>query len=192
MGVAETETLAQEFQAASPAAANAKLAASERVAALYEANRVRIYRFLVGQSLDPATAQELTQEVFVRFFVALSKGTQIDSEQAWLYGVASKLAIDYWRREGRPMWIELDSVPTILENLPSSSLTPESTFVRSERLRRVAREMARLPKEQRLTIHLRMQGLRYRAIAKILGVSLSTAAEWLSIAVERLRKAADE
>ena len=52
--------------------------------------------------------------------------------------------------------------------------------------------MARLPKEQRLGIHLRMQGLRYRAIAKILGVSVSTTADLRSVAVDRLRSAADE
>ena len=71
-------------------------------------------------------------------------------------------------------------------------LTPEAAAVRSQRLRRVAALMAQLPKEQRLGIQLRMQGLRYRAIAKILGVSLSTTAEWLSSAVERLRNIADE
>jgi DNA-binding NarL/FixJ family response regulator len=45
----------------------------------------------------------------------------------------------------------------------------------------------KLPKEQRLCIQLRRQGLRYREIADLLGVSTSTAAEWLSSAVDRLR-----
>ena len=90
------------------------------------------------------------------------------------------------------MWVELDATPALSETLRSAELTPEAAAARSERLRRVAKMMARLPKEQRLGIHLRMQGMRYRAIAEILGVSVSTAAEWLSIAVERLRSAANE
>jgi RNA polymerase sigma-70 factor (ECF subfamily) len=165
---------------------------TERVAALYEAHRGEIYRFLVGQGLEPAKAQELAQDVFMKLFVAVTKGSEILSEQAWLYGVASKLAVDYWRREGRPMWIELDSFPAMAESLRSSDPTPEANYVRNDRLKRVAKAMARLPKEQRLGIHLRMQGLRYREIAGILGVSVSTAAEWLSIGVERLRSAANE
>lgn len=164
----------------------------ERVARLYEAHREEIYRFLVGQGLEPAKAQELAQDVFVRLFVAMTKGNEIESEQAWLYGVASKLAVDYWRREGRPMWVELDSIPAIADNLRSKELNPEASAVRNQRLERVAATLARLPKEQRLGIHLRMQGLRYRMIAKILGVSVSTAADLLSTAVERLRSTANE
>ncbi|MDE1162281.1 MAG: sigma-70 family RNA polymerase sigma factor [Acidobacteriaceae bacterium] len=165
---------------------------SERVSVLYEAHRLAIYRFLVGQGLDPRTAQDVTQDVFVKLFTAVDRGMMIQSEQAWLYSVASKSAVDYWRREGRSMWVELDAAPAILESLRSPELTPEANAARSERLRRVAKAMASLPKEQRLGIHLRMQGMRYRAIAEILGVSISTTAEWLSIAVERLRGVANE
>jgi RNA polymerase sigma-70 factor, ECF subfamily len=164
----------------------------ERVAALYQAHREKIYAFLVGQGLGPAKAQELVQDVFVRLFVALTKGGEIEWEQAWLYKVASKLAVDHWRREGRPMWVELDSVPTMAGNLRSKELTPEAAAVRNQRLKRVAVTLAHLPKEQRLGIHLRMQGLRYKDIAKILGVSIPTVSGLLSTAVERLRSTANE
>lgn len=168
------------------------LTADERVAALYEAHRERIYGFLVGQGLVAAKAQELVQDVFLKLFVALTKGSEIESEQGWLYNVASKLAVDYWRREGRPMWIELDSVPAMTENLRSKEPTPEAAAVREQTLRRVASTLACLPKEQRLGVHLRMQGLRYREIAKILGVSVPTVSGLLSTAVERLRSTANE
>jgi RNA polymerase sigma-70 factor, ECF subfamily len=174
------------------AAMNLAPTPGERVAALYEAHRSEIYRFLVGQGLGAGTAQELAQDVFVKLFVAITKGTEILSEQAWLYGVASKLAVDYWRREGRSMWVELDSFPAMADSLRSKDLSPYAAAMRNDRLRRVAKAIARLPKEQRLGVHLRMQGLRYREIAKILGISISTTAEWLSIAVERLRSAANE
>lgn len=165
---------------------------SERVAVLYETHREKIYFFLVGQGLGPAKAQELTQDVFVKLFAALKKGSEIELEQAWLYGVAAKLAVDYWRREGRSMWVELDSIPAMAENLHSKELTPEVAALRSQRSKRVASMLARLPKEQRLGIHLRMQGLRYREIAKILGVSVPTVSGLLSTAVERLRSVANE
>lgn len=164
----------------------------ERVAALYRAHREKIYGFLVGQGLVAAKAQDLVQDVFFKLFVALTKGSEIESEQAWLYGVASKLAVDYWRREGRSMWVELDAVPAMTENLRSKELTPEAAAVREQTLKRVADALARLPKEQRLGIHLRMQGLRYREIARILGVSVPTVSGLLSTAVERLRSTANE
>ena len=47
-----------------------------RVSALYETYRDGIYRFLMGQGLNPAVAQEVTQDVFVDLFVALKRETQ--------------------------------------------------------------------------------------------------------------------
>jgi RNA polymerase sigma-70 factor (ECF subfamily) len=186
MGDTETfDTTIRSSEIAAPAL-------HERVTALYDSYREKIYCFLVGQGLDPAKAQELTQDVFVRLFVALRGGKEIESERAWLYGVASKVAVDYWRREGRPMWVELDSMPSITDNLRSHELTPEAAALRGQKLRRVAAELARMPKEQRLGIQLRMQGLRYREIALILSVSVPAVSVLLSAAVERLRSLANE
>jgi RNA polymerase sigma-70 factor, ECF subfamily len=190
--MSDADTFDAAVQSSRPETTRVSPPAEVRVAVLYEAHREKIYRFLVGQGLDPAKAQELTQDVFVRLFVALKKGGEIESEQAWLYRVASKAAVDYWRREGRPMWVELDSIPALADTLSSGDLTPEAAALKRQKLKRVAAELARLPRDQRLGIHLRMQGLRYREIAKILGVSIPTVSVLLSTAVERLRGVANE
>ena len=186
----------ESFDAAIPSSAVTSMSlpptTEARVSALYETQRERIYRFLVGQGLDPAKAQELTQDVFVRLFVALKKGFQIESEQAWLYRVALRLAADYWRREGGPMWVELESIPAMADSMRSKDLTPEAAALRGQTLKRVSATLAQLPKEQRLGVHLRMQGMRYREIAGILGVSVATVSGLLSDAVQRLRGAANE
>ncbi|HZY62389.1 MAG TPA: sigma-70 family RNA polymerase sigma factor [Edaphobacter sp.] len=168
------------------------LTTEERVAALFETYRMKIYSFLVSQGLGPAEAQEATQEVFFRFFVAVEKGAEIEAEPRWLFRVASKLAVDYWRREGRPMWVELDALPDIVDSLRSQEPTPEAAALRAQRLTRVAAAIARLPNNQRLAIHLRMQGLRYREIAQILSLNITAVSDLLSTAVERLRSAANE
>ena len=158
-----------------------------RVSGLYEAHRDAIYRFLLRQGLNPTIAQEITQDVFVDLFVSLQKGTQIDSEPAWLYVVAARAAVDYWRREHRPIWVELDSNPKMTANLPSREATPEEESTYRQRLARIANGLQRLPQRQRLCLELRMQGMRYRKIAKILGISISTVAERLVSALDRLR-----
>jgi len=106
-------------------------------------------------------------------------------------GVAAKIAIDHWRREGQPMWVELEAVPSAMRSLRSNGPTPEETAIKYQRSQRVAKRLDRLPKAQRLGIELRMKGLHYRAIAAVLGFSLSTASELLSNAVECLRIAAN-
>ena len=158
-----------------------------RVASLYEAHRDGIFRFLVAQGLGAAAAQDLAQDVFLDLFAALRKGTHIRAEQAWLYTVAARAAVDYWRHEKKPMWVELDSDEGLSETLACARPTPEHQAAENQRLRRIATGIRNLPKEHRLCIYLRMQGLRYREIAGVLGISTSTAAEWLSFAIERLR-----
>ena len=167
------------------------LVIQERVSALYETHREAIYYFLLKRRLEPSAAQDLAQDVFVQLFIALSHGTKIESERAWLYGVAAKSAVNHWRRKVRERSIALDTVPEIAWNLKSSEPTPEAAVMEQQRARRVTTTLARLPELQRAAIRLRMQGLRYRAIASALDVSLSTVSELLAGAVERLRSAAN-
>jgi RNA polymerase sigma-70 factor (ECF subfamily) len=161
-----------------------------RVVALYESHREGIYRFLVGHGLSPGEAQETTQDVFIDLLLALRKGVTMNSEQGWLYAVAGRAAVDYWRRTRRGVHTVLDINSVPATTLPSTEPSPETQAEHVQRVRRVAGGIASLPKEQRMCIQLRMQGLRYREIADILGVSTSTAAEWLTAAVKHLRGAA--
>jgi len=163
-----------------------------RVTSLYEEHRDRIYRFLVSQSLPPSIAQEVAQDVFVKLFIALQRGSEIASERSWLYSVAAKSAVDYWRREGKPVWVEFDPGSPLAGTLASVDPGPEAATIENERLVRAASALHTLPREQRLCVRLRSEGLRYKEIADILGVAVSTIADWLSTAVERLRGAAHD
>lgn len=164
----------------------------KRVTVLYETHRDGIYRFLVAQGIPPSVAQEVTQDVFVKLFIALRDNVEITSEQGWLYSVAARSAVDHWRREGTPIWVELDAANAGTGVFTSDELGPEALAIQAENLRRFADALIHLPKEQRMCVQLRSEGLRYREIATILGVAISTASEWLSTAVERLRRAAHE
>jgi RNA polymerase sigma-70 factor (ECF subfamily) len=170
----------------------AKPSLTERVGQLFVAHREEIYRFLTGQGLPAATAQDLTQEVFLKLLVTLRDGHTVTFEQAWLYRVAANQAVDYWRRERRSMVVELDAENTLPEGIESTDSRPDERAAEKQRMGRLAAEIARLPKEQRMCVFLRSQGMRYREMARILGVGVSTTAEWLMTAVARLRSVVHE
>ena len=159
-----------------------------RVSGLYETHRDGIYRFLMSKGRSPTIAQELTQDVFVDLFVALEKGKQMESEQAWLYAVAGRTSVDHWRRKHRQRRLDLDSERSAALEIPSSEPTPEAQAGDKEQLARIATALQNLQNEQRLCIQLRAQGLRYREIANVLRISTSTAAEWLLAAVDHVRE----
>jgi RNA polymerase sigma-70 factor, ECF subfamily len=162
-----------------------------RVSGLYEIYRDDIYRFLQGQGLNPSIAQEMTQDVFVDLFVAMRNGTLINSERAWLYTVASRAVADHWRRERPKAFGEVDSESAAAAEVSSQDPNPEAQAEHEERVHRVAAGLLKLPRERRICLQLRMRGLRYREIAKILHVSTSTVGEWLIGAIDRLREEAD-
>jgi len=161
---------------------------TERVAEIYLTHREEVFRFLVAQGLSSANAQDVTQEIFLKLFVTLRDGGEVASAQAWLYRVAANRAVDYWRRERRFVRVELDAGSPLVETLESHDMRVDRLAEQEQRMRLLAAEIGRLPKEHRMCILLRSQGLRYRDIARILNIGVSTAADWLFAAVEGLRR----
>ena len=109
-----------------------------------------------------------------------------------MYRVAANRAVDYWRGERRSLVVELDGENTLSETLESTESRPDERAAEKQRMACLAAEIARLPKEQRMCVLMRSQGMRYREMARILGVGVSTTAEWLMTAVERLRSVVHE
>ena len=62
-------------------------------------------------------------------------------------------------------------------------------MIGKERTRQLADAIAGLSKQQRACLHLRAEGLRYRGIAAVLGISTPTVGEFLQRAMERMRTA---
>lgn len=70
-------------------------------AALFREYEQPICSYLMRMTGDFTRAQELAQETFIRAYRTLMRGTELRNPRAWLYRVASRLAIDHYRRAGR-------------------------------------------------------------------------------------------
>jgi RNA polymerase sigma-70 factor (ECF subfamily) len=62
-------------------------------------------------------------------------------------------------------------------------------LVDHERRRRLRSVLNALPQRERQCLHLRHDGLRYREIARVLGISLGAVAKLLARAIGRLERA---
>jgi RNA polymerase sigma-70 factor (ECF subfamily) len=67
---------------------------------LFERHHLAIYRYLLRMTGSRETAEDLTQEVFLRVLTA-SSYEERDRELAWLFRIARNLRIDRLRREQR-------------------------------------------------------------------------------------------
>jgi RNA polymerase sigma-70 factor (ECF subfamily) len=142
--------------------------------------RLPIYRSLLTAGADPAEAEELTQEAFLRAFRYLHKGKAIETPRLWLFRVAHNLRLDHLRTRHISAGTPMDT--------PDWRPDPEQAAQHRERLERVHSAMAKLTELQRSCLNLRAEGFLNREIAGILGIGLSSVADALRRGLNRLAK----
>jgi RNA polymerase sigma-70 factor (ECF subfamily) len=161
----------------------------ELVSQTYEENRDAIYRYLVALGAKPSVAQDLTQELFLKLYSTIGKGKQIENVRAWMFTVASNLALNYLRSESYRPSLSGEDVRRWLETQTQPGPDPEKALLERERSVALQEAISALSPQQRVCLHLRAEGFRYREIAKILGVTVPTVAEFLRRAISKLRRA---
>jgi RNA polymerase sigma-70 factor (ECF subfamily) len=132
-----------------------------------------------------AQAQEVTQEVYLRLYQTMRKGDEILNMRAWLFRVAHNLGLKVRSRERafhsvNPDWDRFTG--QVVES-------PERTMLDREKMQRVQAALDTLSPQQRNCLYLRSEGLRYREIAEVMGISMSSVNEFLRRAISRLAEA---
>jgi len=130
---------------------------------------------------DPAWAEDIAQDVFVRVWQALPGFRGDAAFRSWLYRIASNKAIEHLRR-ARPAG-PIEDIPL------TDGSTPEDEVLRSDQHEAVRRAVLRLPPQSRLALVLReYQGLSYKEIAAVLSVPIGTVMSRLHYARQRLAR----
>ena len=112
----------------------------------------------------------------------MRKGEQIVNLRAWLFRVAHNLGLNVRSHEKSFRAVSLDWERfTFL-----SAESPEKSMLNREKMRLVQEAIESLSPQQRNCLYLRSEGLRYREIADVMGVSSSTVNEFLRRAITRL------
>src|SRR5689334_7490983 len=107
-------------------------ALQNRVAQLFEESRHDVYRYLLTIGLHPPAAQEAVQEVFLRLYVSLKKGENIESPRGWIFRVAHNYGLKVRARQSSEAPFDAD----LEGKLISPAEDPERGLLERERLRR--------------------------------------------------------
>jgi RNA polymerase sigma-70 factor (ECF subfamily) len=153
---------------------------------VYEEMRGSVCAYLLYLGVPVEQARELTQEVFLRLHQSMRKGETIEHLRAWLFRVAHNLGVRVRSKERFFRTISPD-----WEQFQHPARSAEELLLERERNQRVAASMETLSPQQRNCLYLRSEGLRYREIAEVMGISASTVNEFLRRAIARLTEAAN-
>jgi RNA polymerase sigma-70 factor, ECF subfamily len=156
----------------------------EDIEELYVSLRDGIHRYLISAGLDSARAMDATHETFLRLYTARRAGESIENCRSWVYRVAHNLAIDSLRRQSRESSFE----KTAEEELLAAGRNAEEEMIERERLVTFRNALRQLSPQQRQCLELRSQGLKYREIADILQVDISTVGEFLARGIRQMKK----
>jgi RNA polymerase sigma-70 factor (ECF subfamily) len=151
----------------------------------------RLYRYLLRWVHEPATADDLFQQTWMRVLEHIHSYDPGRDFDAWLFAVARNIAIDHLRRR-RPGSLDEpreDGQP-LSAGLSSDAPGALELVLRSERAELVQKALASQPPLFREILSLRFEEeMKLEEIAQVLSIPLGSVKSRLSRALEHLRAA---
>ena len=160
----------------------------EKVMVYFEELRLPVFRYLMRKTHNAGRAEDLTQETFLRLCRHLVDNKPLENPKSWLFTVANNLVIDIARSDGNAIDLDEQNWREIEESRAATESDPESILIQNERLDRLQSAVLNLTRLQRECLHLRAEGLRYREIAELLAISISTVADAVRRATVKLAR----
>ena len=162
---------------------------------LVQKYRRPIISFMYRMCHNPAAAEELAQEVFLRVYRSRETYEASAKFSTWLYRIATNLAVNHARdtRHERPentlRLDEPDQETGTTPDLADVAATAEERILRAERVAAIRQKVHALPERQRMAVVMhKYQQMDYRQIADVLKLSESATKSLLFRAYETLRE----
>jgi RNA polymerase sigma-70 factor (ECF subfamily) len=164
------------------------------LAALVSAHRADLRAFLTARCGDPAEAEDLLQELWLK--VANVPSGPIGNGRAYLFRAANNLVLDRLRARRRAMrrdraWLEDGTRGAAgVADRPDPAPRADEAMIRAEEAAVVRRAIAELPSAARRALELhRLEGHGQAEVAQIMGISRSGVEKHLATALRHLRRA---
>ena len=148
---------------------------------LVERYRNKILNYVARYCGSTTDAEDLTQEVFIKAYLAIKKFRGQCSFQTWLFQIANNVCVDRFRRTRRERvaYSLDDPVETdegeVEREIPDWSWDPQAVAESRELQARVQKALSGMSEKLRSVIVLHdLEGLRYEEIAEILQIPLGT------------------
>ncbi len=180
----------ETFRTAENAIARLRRGDTDRLTDLLACYQHRLYRFLLRLVRDPAAAEDLFQQTWLRVMEKIGKYDAHSRFDTWLFTVAHNLAIDHLRRQrGSSLDAPDETGAARAAWLVSGGPDPLEKLLDSERAAILAAAIHELPAIHRVVVSLRFEeGMRLEQIAEVAAVPLSTVKSRLRRALENLRE----
>ena len=152
---------------------------------MFDDLRRPLLRYALIFGLTVEDGEDVVQQTFIALFQHLQNDRSRENLRSWLFRVTHNLALK--RRMQHKNEIRLEDTPwndCIFDPSPG----PEDALLFRERRERLHRVIRALPRNDQACLQLRAEGLRYREISRILGISLGSVSNSLTTSLEKLAR----
>jgi RNA polymerase sigma-70 factor (ECF subfamily) len=148
----------------------------------------KVFSMALNFTRDRETADDLSQEIFLKAYLALPKFRFGSEFGTWLYRVALNHVRDFLRKKGKVKEVSLEEIGEI--PISDDGVEKREKEREEERTKRLLHaHVETLPVKYRIVLTLRdIQGLSYDEISRVLKVSSGTVDSRLHRARKMLRK----
>ncbi|MEA3306247.1 MAG: sigma-70 family RNA polymerase sigma factor [Elusimicrobiota bacterium] len=155
--------------------------------------KVPIYSYLLRMVKNTDSANDLFQEVFLKFIKNIRSYNEEKKFANWIYTVARNTAMDSFRKNKNRHFESLEQggpegTRSLGETIDSKELSPENSLIKNETSGKIDKAFEALSDEQREVFVMRHYwGLSFKEIAEIIKVPIGTALARMSRALGKLR-----
>lgn len=144
---------------------------------LFETYKDRVYSTALHFSGDEAAAKDVTQQVFLKLFTAITKFRHDSEFTTWLYRIVANACIDEQRKRRR--FVPFNEGVEVKDMKAKGS--QEQNYIRRQMSESIRTAIGGLSPKLRMPIVLKyVEGLSYEEIAEALGCSKGTVASRLN------------
>jgi RNA polymerase sigma-70 factor (ECF subfamily) len=154
-----------------------------------------LYSAALRMTRNPADAEDLVQETYLRAYRGFSGFEEGTNLRAWMYRILTNTFINSYRKKQRePVTVQEDDLDEwyLFDKLGESGVEPsaEAEVIRSMPDEDVQKALEALPEGFRLAVLLAdVEGFSYKEIAQILGIPIGTVMSRLHRGRRALEKA---
>lgn len=152
---------------------------------IYENYQGAIYGYLFYMTHDEQTAQDLSQETFLKIYLGLKKIKRDSNIKAWCMTIARNTFLSYARKK-KPFLLGDE---LIHKNISTTDKSPEELFLQSEEQKEIQKLLLKLNECERTILILRdYECLSYLDIAAIMELTETVVKVRIFRARNKLRK----
>jgi RNA polymerase sigma-70 factor (ECF subfamily) len=143
----------------------------------------KVYNYVLRLVRRPATAEDLTQDAFLKAWQAFDQYDAQKPFQPWIFQIARRTALDYFRKHRE------FANPDVLAEQSTKTPSPEQNALNQEKTQRLESALQQLPEAQRTAVFLYyVEHLDMSELAQVMKSTKSGVISLLHRARQRMKK----